>query len=98
MNASTREHQPSPPRKPPSRTPPNTPSGPLPVCEGCAEADVELSCECCGQEQCRSCWAEGDGALCGACRGRAWDEVPPEDSVSPVGLLLGDDEEWAPAR
>ena len=86
MNAKTREHQPSPPH---GRR----------RCEDCAEADVERSCECCGQEQCRSCWADGDGALCGGCRGRSWDEVPPEDSVTPVGLLVADDEQqWAPAR
>ncbi|MCA1674374.1 MAG: hypothetical protein LC799_20020 [Actinobacteria bacterium] len=99
MNARTREHQPSPPGSRRRGRLPTGPSGRLPVCEGCADADVELSCECCGQEQCRSCWSDGDGTLCGACRGRAWDDVPPEDSVSPAGLLLGDDEEqWAAAR
>lgn len=99
MNAKTRDCQPSPPDTRRRGRLATRPSGPLPQCEGCAEADVELYCECCGQEQCRSCWADGDGALCGACRGRAWDDLPPEESVSPVGLLLADDElHWAPAR
>jgi len=99
MNAKTREHQPSPPDSRRRGRVPTRAFGPLPQCEGCAEADVEICCDCCGQELCRSCWSDGDGGLCGPCRGRAWDDVPPEDSVSPVGLLLGDDEQvWAPAR
>jgi len=99
MNGQTREHQLSPPDRRRGGRLPTRPSGPVPQCEGCAEADAELHCECCGQEQCRSCWADGAGDLCGACRGRAWDDVPPEDSVSPMGLLLGEDEQpWVPAR
>ncbi len=57
--------------------------------------DVEVSCGCCGQEQCRSCWADGEDALCGTCRGRAWDDVAPEESVVPIGLLVGDEDEAA---
>jgi len=58
-------------------------------------AEVELSCACCGQEQCPSCWADGEDALCGTCRGRAWDDVAPEESVVPIGLLVGDEDEAA---
>jgi len=99
VNAKTRERQPSPPDGHRRGNSSARPSGPVPQCDGCAETDVELSCECCGQGQCRTCWADGDETLCGACRGRAWDDVPPEDAVSPVGLLLGDDEHhWASPR
>jgi hypothetical protein len=71
---------------------PALPPGRIPLCEDCGEAQVELYCECCAQELCRSCWAEGDNAFCGTCRGRAWDDVPPEPSAVPSGLLLGDEE------
>ena len=71
---------------------PTRPPGLVPRCDCCAEAAVELRCDCCGQEQCRSCWADGDHGLCGACRGRVWDDVPPEESVMPVGLLAGYDD------
>ena len=43
--------------------PPARPPRLVPLCEGCAEADVELSCDCCGLQQCRSCWADGESAL-----------------------------------
>ena len=71
---------------------PTRPPGRTPLCEDCGEAQVELYCECCAQELCRSCWDEGDNAFCGACRGRAWDDVLPEEAAVPAGLLLGDED------
>lgn len=71
---------------------PTRPARQAPSCEGCAEAEVELRCDCCGQEFCDSCWAEGDGVVCGVCGGRAWNDVPPEAPVVPAELLLCDDD------
>lgn len=71
---------------------PARPGGEAPPCEGCAEAEIEVHCDCCGREFCGSCWGEGDGVVCGVCGGRAWHDVPPEAPVFPAGLLLYDDD------
>ncbi len=65
---------------------PARPRGRVPVCEDCGIAEVALYCEGCGQELCRSCWADGDNAFCGGCRRRSWEDIGPE-----VGLLLADE-------
>jgi hypothetical protein len=54
------------------------------MCEECAEAEVEVWCECCGQELCSGCWGAGSGALCQEClRGVDTEELGRE---VPVGL------------
>lgn len=73
--------------------PPRAPARPrdsVPVCEDCGQAEVALCCECCGQELCQGCWADGDDALCGPCRRGDWDDVTPE-VVVPVGLFVTDE-------
>jgi ADP-ribosyl-[dinitrogen reductase] hydrolase len=51
------------------------PRGEVPACEICGEADVEVFCECCCQELCAPCWADGDD-VCGPCLGLGADQRP----------------------
>lgn len=56
----------------------------MPLCEDCGEAEVEAWCECCGQELCSGCWADGSRALCQAClRGSDAEDLAVE---VPAGL------------
>ena len=65
---------------------PVRPRGRRPACEGCADADAVVVCDCCGQELCRPCWGEGNDDLCQGCLGYGWDERPEEVEVA-AGLL-----------
>ena len=60
--------------------------GRRPACEGCADADAALVCDCCGQELCRLCWGDGSVDLCQGCLGFGWDERPEEVEIA-RGLL-----------
>ena len=74
-----------------ARSLPSRPRTRTPLCEDCGEGDVASYCECCGQELCQRCWGRGDEALCGGCRGGAWEEAARAEEV-PVGLLSAVDE------
>lgn len=67
--------------------PPCRPGGRVPLCEGCGELEVELSCSCCGQELCSGCWDDGDDDLCGPCLGLGWDDRPIVNVEVARGLL-----------
>lgn len=65
---------------------PARPRGQVPLCESCGEADVEVLCECCGQELCAGCWGDGD-QVCGSCSFRGWDERPVVNVEVRAGIL-----------
>ena len=76
---------------PPARSAPARPRSRVPLCEGCGQGDVALSCDCCGQELCHDCWGDGSDALCASCLAADWDERRPSEEPEPeipVGLSL----------
>ena len=70
----------------PAKAAPARPRGLVPLCESCGEADVEVFCDCCCQELCPSCWADGD-EVCGSCSFRGWSERPVESVEVRAGVL-----------
>ncbi len=69
------------------RPAPRRPGGPVPLCEGCGQLEIELSCSCCDQELCSGCWDAGDEDLCGPCLGLGWDDRPIVNVEVARGLL-----------